>query len=91
MSSTTLFTIGTALSRACDHSVGVRVLVSGHWIEGRVAELDGEGVVLAGEGEHHSVVRMCDISAVQVEGALGETPSARDTGTGQRVFHVAAG
>ncbi len=46
----TLFTIGTALSRARDHGVVVRVLVAGHWIEGMVSEVDGHGVVLTGSG-----------------------------------------
>ncbi len=36
----TLYTIGTALSRARDHGVVVRVLVSGHWIEGLVSDVD---------------------------------------------------
>ena len=61
----TLFTIGTALSRARDHGVVVRVLVSGHWIEGLVSEVDGHGVVLTGAGTDHHVVRVEAIAAVK--------------------------
>jgi hypothetical protein len=62
----TLYTIGTALGRARDHRVVVRVLVSGHWIEGLVSDVDGHGVVLTGSGTDHHVVRIQDISAVRV-------------------------
>lgn len=62
----TLYTIGTALSRARDHGVVVRVLVSGHWIEGLVSDVDSHGVVLTGSGTDHHVVRVEDISAVRV-------------------------
>ena len=62
----TIYTIGTALSRARDHGVVVQVLVSGHWIEGLVNDVDGHGVVLAGSGTGHHVVRVQDISAVRV-------------------------
>jgi hypothetical protein len=62
----TLFTIGTALSRARDHGVVVRVLVAGHWIEGMVSEVDGHGVVLTGAGTDHHVVRVEAIAAVKV-------------------------
>ncbi len=62
----TLYTIGTALSRARDHQVVVRVLVAGHWIEGLVNDVDGHGVVLTGSGTEHHVVRIADVSAVRV-------------------------
>ena len=62
----TVYTIGTALSRARDHGVEVRVLVSGHWIEGAVSEIDGHGVILTGPDSSHHVVRLTDVSAVQV-------------------------
>jgi hypothetical protein len=64
--SSTLYTIGTALGRARDHGVVVRVLVAGHWIEGLVSDVDGHGVVLTGSGTDHHVVRIGDISAVRV-------------------------
>ena len=63
----TLYTIGTALSRARDHGVVVRVLVAGHWIEGLVSDVDGHGVVLTGSGTDHHVVRIDDIAAVRVQ------------------------
>jgi hypothetical protein len=62
----TVYTIGTALSRARDHGVEVRVLVSGHWIDGAVSEIDGHGVILTGPDSSHHVVRLTDVSAVQV-------------------------
>jgi hypothetical protein len=62
----TVYTIGTALGRARDHGVEVRVLVSGHWIEGAVSEVDGHGVILTGPDASHHVVRLTDVSAVQV-------------------------
>ena len=63
----TLYTIGTALGRAREHGVVVRVLVSGHWIEGLVSDVDSHGVVLAGSGTEHHVVRIEDVSAVRVQ------------------------
>ena len=42
----TLYTIGTALTRAQDSGVSVDVLVDGHWIQGDVSAVDGHGVVL---------------------------------------------
>lgn len=73
----TLYTIGTALSRARDHGVVVRVLVAGQWIEGMVSDVDGHGVVLTGSGTDHHVVRVEDISAVRVhaEEPLAEEPA----------------
>jgi len=62
----TLYTIGTALGRARDHRVVVRVLVTGHWIEGLVSDVDGHGVILTGSGTDHHVVRLQDIAAVRV-------------------------
>ena len=64
--SSTLYTIGTALNMARDHDVPVKVLVSGHWLEGKVIAIDGHGLVLTSGGQDHSVVRMQDISVVQV-------------------------
>lgn len=64
----TVYTIGTALGRARDHGVEVRVLVSGHWIEGAVSEIDGHGVILTGPDSSHHVVRLTDVSAVHVSG-----------------------
>ena len=107
MSSSTVYTIGTALSRAQGHGATVRVLVAGSWIEGRVADLDGEGLVLTEADDGHAVVRIRDISAVRVasNGPPVEQPgdgeptvwtagpgrSADPHGAGLRVLHVSGG
>ncbi len=62
----TVYTIGTALGRAREHGVEVRLLVSGQWIEGAVSEIDGHGVILTGPDSSHHVVRLTDVSAVTV-------------------------
>lgn len=62
----TLFTIGTALNRARDHDMVVRLLVCGQWVEGSVSAVDGHGVVLTGSTTGYQVVRVEDISVVQV-------------------------
>ena len=45
-SDSVLYTIGTALNRAHDNDVPVQILVEGQWLSGRVAAVDGHGVVL---------------------------------------------
>jgi sRNA-binding regulator protein Hfq len=45
-SDSTIYTIGTALNRARDNDIPVRVLVEGEWLSGRVVAVDGFGVVL---------------------------------------------
>jgi hypothetical protein len=62
----TLYTIGTALSRAQDSEVAVDLLVTGQWIHGRVSALDGHGVVLHGDDDELSIIRMESIDAVKV-------------------------
>ena len=64
-SSSTMFTVGTALRRAEDNHLPVEVLVHGQWLRGNVAGLDGEGVVLSTHTEH-SVVRLEAVSAVRI-------------------------
>jgi hypothetical protein len=59
----TLFTVGTLLSRARDGGAVVRVLVEGHWIEGVPVQSDGHGVVIDGP-EGSFLVRMEAVSAV---------------------------
>ncbi len=77
-SDSVLYTIGTALNRAHDNNVDVQILVEGQWLTGRVAAVDGHGVVLhadhatgapGGDGPmsaEHSVIRMGSVSAVRV-------------------------
>jgi len=72
MSDSVLYTIGTALNRAHDNGVLVQVLVEGQWLEGRVAAVDGHGVVLKSDDVEHVVVRMSSVSAVRV---FAESPN----------------
>lgn len=59
----TIFTVGTLLSRAQDAGVPVRVLVEGNWIDGTPVDSDGHGVVLDSPAGQ-VLVRMGAISAV---------------------------
>ncbi len=61
-----IYSIGTALNRAKDNGVSVEILVEGMWIRGDVLAVDGFGVVLQGEEERHSVIRIESISAVTI-------------------------
>jgi hypothetical protein len=69
--SSMLYTMGMAISRAEDLGFDVRVLVDGHWMEGRIAAQDGVGLVLEHESAQHSVVKMDRISAVKI---MSESP-----------------
>ncbi len=40
--------------------------MSGHWLSGVVAAVDGFGVVLASNGDQHAVIRMEAVSAVKI-------------------------
>jgi hypothetical protein len=64
--SSTIYTMGTALSRAEQLGVRVEVLVGGQWLAGFIVANDGVGLVLNSDGEEHSVVRIEGISAVRV-------------------------
>lgn len=66
MISSTLYTIGTALMRAKDAEVTVELLVTGHWLHGFVSAVDGHGVMLIGDNDELSVVRIDEIAAVKV-------------------------
>ena len=65
-SDSVLYTIGTALNRAHDNGVAVQILVEGQWLAGRVAAVDGHGVVLHSDEAEHSVIRMGSVSAVRM-------------------------
>ena len=60
------YTIGTALDRARENGHLVEVLVEGDWISGQVVAGDGQGIVLEGRTEEHSIIRLERISAVKV-------------------------
>ena len=62
----TVYTVGTALNRAQDSHVEVRVLVEGVWLAGQVVAVDGHGVVLESNEFEHAVIRIGSVSAVQV-------------------------
>jgi hypothetical protein len=61
-----LYTVGTALNRAHDSGVPVQILVEGQWLSGRVAAVDGHGVVISSDEAEHSVIRMGSVSAVRM-------------------------
>jgi len=60
------YTIGTALTAARDNEHRAELLVEGHWLHGRVASVDGFGVVLEREDGSQSVIRIESIAAVEV-------------------------
>ena len=74
-----LYTIGTALNRARDNDVPVSILVEGQWLNGRIAAVDGHGVVLQSEESEHSVIRMGSVSAVRI---FAEGPRTASIGAG---------
>jgi hypothetical protein len=65
MSESVLYTVGTALNRAHASGAEVQVLVEGQWLDGRVAAVDGHGVVLSTDQTSHAVIRMSSVSAVR--------------------------
>jgi hypothetical protein len=73
--SSTVFTVGTALRRAENNNLPVEVLVHGHWLRGTVAGVDGEGVILSTHSEH-AVVRLQSISAVRIPETMTDAPVA---------------
>ena len=80
MSSSQIYTIGTALRRAEDNGIPVEVLVEGQWLGGSVAGLDGDGLVLLTAEQIQCVVRNADISVVRLMARLpqDEAPGQPD-------------
>jgi len=60
------YTIGTAIDRAHAEGHLVELLLEGHWVTGYVVASDGQGVVLEGEDEEHSILRLERVSGVRV-------------------------
>ena len=58
--------IATALAYAHDAGQRVDVLVEGHWLGGRVAQVDGFGLVIDRDSGNQSVVRLENIAVVTV-------------------------
>jgi hypothetical protein len=65
----TIYTIGTALTRAHDRDVPVDVLVAGQWIHGAVSAIDGHGVVLQCDDGGLAMIRVENINVVLVRQA----------------------
>jgi hypothetical protein len=65
----TIYTIGTALTRAHDREVPVDVLVTGQWIHGNVSAVDGHGVVLQCDDGGIAMIRVENVSVVLVRQA----------------------
>jgi hypothetical protein len=60
----TIYSVGTLLSRAEGTGQRVRVLVEGHWLSGTPMSCDGYGAILDAGGEGQFLVRVEAISAV---------------------------
>ncbi len=60
------YTIGTAIDRAHAEGHLVELLLEGHWVSGYVVACDGQGVVLEGVDEEHSILRLERVSGVRV-------------------------
>ena len=76
MSNSMIYTMGTALDRAQEVGALVQCLVQGEWLAGSVMAVDGHGLVLTRGDSEHVVVRLEDVSALRVQGAL---PGAQET------------
>jgi hypothetical protein len=72
-----VYTMGTALHRAKDLNMRVQILLQGHWLSGRVIDLDGQGLVLEREDTDHVVVRLDIVAAVRVNGSAPDESDAR--------------
>lgn len=68
-SSSMLYTMGMAISRAMDLGYDVSVLIDGNWLHGHVAAHDGTGLVLEQEDLTHSVIKMERVCAVTIHAA----------------------
>ena len=66
MMSSTIYTIGTSLTRAHDNEIPVEVLVDGHWLHGDVSAVDGHGVVLLCHDGGLAMIRVERIDVVLV-------------------------
>ena len=70
-----VYTMGTALHRAKEMQMRVQILVQGHWLSGRVIDLDGQGLILEREDTDHVVVRLEIVAAVRVNGSAPDDDS----------------
>ncbi|MGF9756619.1 hypothetical protein AAII07_15555 [Microvirga sp. 0TCS3.31] len=74
--SSTMLSVGTLLRRAEDTGAEVSVLVTGHWLEGRVIGFDGLGAVL--DGDEQALVRLDAVTAVRFRRAHMEHADSTD-------------
>jgi hypothetical protein len=75
--SSTMLSVGTLLRRAEDTGAEVSVLVTGHWLEGRVIGCDGLGAVLD-DGDEQALVRLDAVTAVRFRRAQVEHADSTD-------------
>ena len=73
----TIYSVGTLLSRAEGTGQQVRVLVEGNWLTGRPLSCDGYGAILDADGEGQFLVRVEAISAVAYVPAPTPVPQPR--------------
>lgn len=91
--SSTMFSVGTLLRAAEDTGAGVKVLVQGAWLEGRVIGCDGLGAVLDdGDGAQY-LVRLDSVAAVSFSRAEmdGDPVDAQPRHHGSGSGPIAAG
>jgi hypothetical protein len=69
----TIYSMGTLLSRAEESGTCVRVLVEGQWISGIPVSCDGHGAILEGDGGSQFLVRVQAISAISYAPPEGPT------------------
>ncbi|RYP83056.1 hypothetical protein EKO23_20220 [Nocardioides guangzhouensis] len=82
----TIYTMGTFLSRAEGLGQRVRVLVEGNWITGTPLSCDGHGVILDSGAEGQFLVRVEAISAASYALPEATVPRPRPhEGSGDRV------
>jgi hypothetical protein len=81
-------TVGSALGRAWDQNQDVDVLIEGIWLSGRIAALDGLGVVIDGESFERYVIRLEHISVVRIRGVAGQ-PAMPGNPNALSIDHVA--
>jgi hypothetical protein len=60
------YTIGTAIDRAHEQGHHVDLLLDGQWVSGLVVASDGQGVVLEGVDDEHTILRLERVSGVRV-------------------------
>ncbi len=82
--SSMLLTVGSALDRAKEDGLVVRLHIGGEWVVGRIVSSDGHGVAVLEASGDICVVRQEAISCVRLPAhAASQEPSAREAGPGK--------